>query len=243
MAREEINIGGQANDGTGDSVREAFDKVNSNFTEIYAAGIGPVDLGPLENRVSETENDINLLKNRTSDTETDISSIEGRVTDTEVAIDALIISLPGELTVLLNQIYPVGSIYINAGVTTNPATLLGFGTWVAFGAGRVMVGVVDGVGYFDTLGQTGGSYDALVVSHSHTASTASAGAHVHEYYYQATAANSGGGQLTPRSAGSAFNTSSAGAHTHSVTVDSTGSSGTNANIQPYITVAMWKRTA
>ena len=38
-------------------------------------------------------------------------------------------------------LYPVGSIYINAGVTTNPATLLGFGTWTAFGAGRVMVGL------------------------------------------------------------------------------------------------------
>ena len=35
---------------------------------------------------------------------------------------------------------PVGSIYINAAVTTNPATLLGFGTWAAFGTGRVIVG-------------------------------------------------------------------------------------------------------
>jgi hypothetical protein len=36
----------------------------------------------------------------------------------------------------LQALHPIGSIYINAGVTTNPATLLGFGTWVAFGAGR-----------------------------------------------------------------------------------------------------------
>ena len=36
--------------------------------------------------------------------------------------------------------YPVGSIYINATNSTNPATLFGFGTWTAFGAGRVMVG-------------------------------------------------------------------------------------------------------
>jgi hypothetical protein len=34
-------------------------------------------------------------------------------------------------------LYPVGSIYTNATVSTNPATLLGFGTWTAFGAGRV----------------------------------------------------------------------------------------------------------
>ena len=30
--------------------------------------------------------------------------------------------------------YPVGSVYMNASDSTNPATLLGFGTWVAFGA-------------------------------------------------------------------------------------------------------------
>ena len=40
----------------------------------------------------------------------------------------------------LQAVYPVGSIYINAAVTTNPATLLGFGTWTAFGTGRVIVG-------------------------------------------------------------------------------------------------------
>jgi len=36
-----------------------------------------------------------------------------------------------------------------------------------------------------------------------------------------------------------------GNHTHTVsgTTGSTGSSGTNANLQPYITVYMWKRTA
>ena len=38
-------------------------------------------------------------------------------------------------------------------------------------------------------------------------------------------------------------TSYAGDHTHVVTVDSAGVSGTNANLQPYITVYMWKRTA
>ena len=40
-------------------------------------------------------------------------------------------------------------------------------------------------------------------------------------------------------------TSSAGAHDHtySGTTSTQGSSATNANLQPYITVAMWKRTA
>ncbi len=35
MAKQTINIGTIANDGTGDSLRDAFDKCNDNFTELY----------------------------------------------------------------------------------------------------------------------------------------------------------------------------------------------------------------
>jgi hypothetical protein len=143
----------------------------------------------------------------------------------------------------LQALHPVGSVYINATDNTNPGTLFGFGTWSAFGAGRVPVGFNASDSLFDTAEETGGSKDAIVVSHTHTASTASAGAHVHAYYYQNVAASSGGGQATPRDSGSSYNTSSAGAHTHDLTVNSAGSSGTNANLQPYITVYMWKRVS
>src|SRR6056300_454466 len=41
MARKEVNIGTTGNDATGDSIRTGFDKVNQNFTELYAAlGLG-----------------------------------------------------------------------------------------------------------------------------------------------------------------------------------------------------------
>jgi len=36
MARQSIDIGVQGNDGTGDSIRESFRKVNANFNELYA---------------------------------------------------------------------------------------------------------------------------------------------------------------------------------------------------------------
>ena len=36
MAKKEINIGIEGNDGTGDSIRDSFQKVNENFTELYA---------------------------------------------------------------------------------------------------------------------------------------------------------------------------------------------------------------
>jgi hypothetical protein len=37
MARQNINIGSSANDGTGDPLRTAFDKINDNFVELYGA--------------------------------------------------------------------------------------------------------------------------------------------------------------------------------------------------------------
>ena len=36
MAQQTINIGTSANDGTGDPLRTAFDKINDNFTELYS---------------------------------------------------------------------------------------------------------------------------------------------------------------------------------------------------------------
>jgi len=147
----------------------------------------------------------------------------------------------------IQALYPVGSIYINAGVTTNPGTLLGFGTWVAFGAGRVMVGLNGSDALFDALEETGGSKDAVVVSHTHTTTVTDPG-HTHQLANDfLSVVSSGTGEFSVRNSSQGLGdlglvTSSS---TTGITVSnaSAGSSGTNANLQPYITVAMWKRTA
>ena len=143
------------------------------------------------------------------------------------------------------SLHPVGSIYINATDNTNPATLLGFGTWSAFGAGRVPVGFDAADPLFDTAEETGGSKDAIVVSHTHTAtSTVTDPGHNHEYYHQNVGSSSGGTRSAPSQTGSHFDTNT---KTTGITVATTnasaGSSGTNANLQPYITVYMWKRVS
>jgi hypothetical protein len=148
-----------------------------------------------------------------------------------------------------NELYPVGSIYTNATDSTNPGTLLGFGTWSAFGAGRVMVGLDAGNALFDTAEETGGSADAIVVSHTHTITDSG---HVHA---PPTGLNSpyltnpfsGDGSIDSSTVtGSNERNATAGNTASAVTgisINSAGSSGTNANYQPYITVRMWKRTA
>jgi hypothetical protein len=151
----------------------------------------------------------------------------------------------------LSVLYPVGSIYTNASVSTNPATLFGFGTWEAFGAGRVMVGLNASDTAFDTLGETGGSKDATVVSHTHSFSgtTSTIGDHVHPQLTYNALSSGGTKPVGYANTGTTpsylYDTGEAGSHNHtfSGTTGSSGSSGTNANLQPYIVVYMWKRTA
>jgi len=103
---------------------------------------------------------------------------------------------------------------------------------------------VVGAGSTYAVDATGGSADAIVVSHTHTFSgtTASNGTHSHELTLGlplnndgARAAASNGVQAPAPNA----TTETAGAHTHtfSGTTDSTGSSGTNANLPPYYALA------
>jgi hypothetical protein len=151
------------------------------------------------------------------------------------------------VTAALSAVYPVGSIYINAAVSTNPNTLLGFGTWTAFGAGKVIVGLDSSDALFDTLEETGGSKDAINVSHTHTATSAvSDPGHTHsitgsnDNVQSSNVPVMGRGLNTPQTA----NTNSAVTSiTVGTTIATAGSSGTNANVQPFIVVKMWKRTA
>jgi hypothetical protein len=150
----------------------------------------------------------------------------------------------------LSAAYPVGSIYINATSASNPSTLLGFGTWTAFGAGRVLVGLDAGDALFDTAEETGGTKDAVVVSHSHTATSSSSVSdpgHSHNIIHldnSSTAGSNLSGANSQNGQVAVTETATTGITVATTTtVNSTGVSGTNANVQPYITVRMWKRTA
>ena len=150
------------------------------------------------------------------------------------------------VTAALSAAYPVGSIYINATSSSNPNTLLGFGTWTAFGAGRVMVGLDSADALFDTAEETGGSKNATLVSHTHTATVTDPG---HNHPPLSPATTFWGNEATATTGspgGGSFNASlTTGNRETGITVANSteGASATNANVQPFIVVRMWKRTA
>jgi len=63
------------------------------------------------------------------------------------------------------EAFPVGSVFL-AVVATSPATLLGYGTWSAFGAGRMLVGLDSGDAAFDTVEEVGGAATHTHAGHS-----------------------------------------------------------------------------
>jgi hypothetical protein len=142
---------------------------------------------------------------------------------------------------LAASLYPVGSIYINATSAVNPATLLGFGTWTAFGAGRVMVGFNSANSLFDTAEETGGSADAITVTHTHTATVTDPG---HQHTVATYTGTGGAGTTVFNGAGSFNNNANTSSVTTgiSVTNANAGSSGTNANLPPYYALAYIMKT-
>ena len=137
----------------------------------------------------------------------------------------------GLRTHMLETIYPVGSIYINAGVATNPGTLLGFGTWTAFGTGRTIVGVDSSDTDFDAVRETGGSK-------THTLTIAELPAHTHQLGSNDSGTGTGG------AAGNMELVRDAGTgNGPAVNSSFTGSGDAHTIVQPYIIVYMWKRTA
>ena len=145
---------------------------------------------------------------------------------------------------VLSLIYPVGAVYTSV-VSTSPATLFGFGTWAAFAAGRVLVGIDAGQTEFDTVEETGGAKTHTLQTTEIPAHTHIQDAHTHNFLPRT--ATTGG--VTSIVTGTLDTSSTIGGsnqpHVQAATAvnQNTGGGGAHNNLQPYIVVYIWKRTA
>ena len=148
----------------------------------------------------------------------------------------------------LDMCYPVGSIYMST-VATSPADLFG-GTWEAMPAGRVLLaqGTSEwGVEY--KAGSIGGEHEhqlsvGELPAHSHTVTCSTDGEHKHDI----TTGNNTNAPYNMVSTQAQYGsttryTNNAGSHSHTITIAETGSNIAHNNLQPYLAVYMWKRTA
>jgi microcystin-dependent protein len=140
--------------------------------------------------------------------------------------------------------FPVGSVFI-AVVSTNPATLLGYGTWSAFGAGRVLVGLDSGDADFDAAEETGGAKTHTLVSAEMPAHTHVQDAHTHNFLPRSATTGSVSSIVTGTLDTSSTISGANQPHVQAATAtnQNTGGGGAHNNVQPYIVVYMWKRTA
>lgn len=165
--------------------------------------------------------------------------------DLDEYINNKISGLVGQITTLQNKItdywktiYPVGAIYMST-AQTNPATLFG-GTWVAWGSGRVPVGINAADSDFNTVEKTGGAKTNKFGLGSGFAKVDFSSVRGDIAYKYTSRANN------PWTSNWRYGVSIGemkSSTTLNESADLGGTTDAGSVVQPYITCYMWKRTA
>ena len=159
----------------------------------------------------------------TDEDDTDVQITSGGYLDATSLGGVYAAANVASLATMMALIYPVGSV-VTLGVSTNPATLYGIGTWTAI-TGTVIVGIA-GSGTFNTLDATGGAEtvtldETMIPAHTHA-------------IIGDDNASEGGTNPTIASIAATGRTDA---------TESTGGGLAHSNLQPYIVKYVWQRTA
>ena len=172
------------------------------------------------------------LNGSASETFSAVTAASGTST-TQVATTAFVTTAVAAVD--LSAVYPVGAIFTTVTAYANSAavvTAIGGTTWVAFAAGKMLIGLDSGDTDFDTVEQTGGAK-------THTLSTAEMPSHNHSNGSYTKLGISNGSNTTQ-----GVDSSSGELNLiNTADIQATGGGTAHSIMNPYIAVYMWKRTA
>ena len=150
---------------------------------------------------------------------------------------------------IFKSLYEVGDLWTTTQKIT-PSEKFGFGTWERFGEGKVLVGVDSTDTDFDTAEKTGGEKEHTLTesempSHNHSGSgTTGSDTHNHTVYggnsHTSTSNDHGITGIEDDAVRTKETTNDTHTHSFSFTTSTEGSDEAHNNLQPYITVYMWK---
>lgn len=175
-------------------------------------------LDSIETDISGKEDGLGYIPENVSNKQSDLTPSSTKYPTVNAVNDGL--------SDLLELIYPIG-IVVTLGVSTNPGTLFGIGTWTAI-TGKVIVGKASS-GTFNTLNATGGEEThtltiAEMPAHDHGDITSNSVSHPFAAPGSvASAVRDGGSHAAPRA-------------------PSQGGGQAHNNLQPYIVKYVWERT-
>jgi len=226
------------------------------------------NLSRFKNADATSENHIVLLNKIYSETNADYLMREIETIAEYQADEWQILECSNEVVQVVN--FPIGYLLIDT-LDVNPFTFLGYGTWVKFGSGRVLVGQDDTQSEFNGLGETGGAKTHTLTTaqmpvhghvqnaHNHTQNahnhTQDAHGHVQRGKGSAGTGTAGNplttagtndnvtGSTTTAAATATNQAATAINQAATATNQNTGGGEPHNNLQPYITVIFWRRAA
>lgn len=181
---------------------------------------------------------------------TAIDNLNSDVATNKTAIDNL-------KTQILEAVYPVGSVYVSITDSSNPADILGFGTWEALPAGYGLVAqgtatAEDGSTLTFTAGQKSGEFKHQLTvgessKHTHRIALAKAGypnTEPQSILFLPGNTNQGiNGTFSDRRVTGMYEDKKNGYYVDSEFIEATGNNQYHNNIPPYVACYLWKRTA
>jgi hypothetical protein len=138
MARQNINIGSSANDGTGDPLRTAFDKINDNFVELYGTD------GDSNTLAANLDiNGWNIVSTRSNEDIQILPAGNGGVIASAIRIAGSTISSEDSTQILVeDSIRATGNLTVDGGTTI--AGALSSGTSLTLATGATVTGIDNG---------------------------------------------------------------------------------------------------